>query len=194
MTDWSAKAFDQLNIKADDILKIDFAHSEFFECRFEHCTFISTDFRDAHFNDCTFENCSILLTNIGDCRFQSVHFTGSKISGLDFTTANDFLMQLSFENCKIEGCGFSGLQLSQTQFSSCEINQCDFFGANLEESDFSFSRFDHTIFQQTDLRKANFKNAEGYEINPLENKLRGATFSLPEASSMFKHIGIIIEE
>jgi hypothetical protein len=52
------------------------------------------------------------------------------------------------------------------------------------------------IFQKAhyaDLRKANFRGAVNYSINPLTNKLLKAKFSRPEVMTLLDHLEILID-
>ena len=67
------------------------------------------------------------------------------------------------------------------------------FDADLQESDFSYSTLTGTLFGNTNLCKANFSNAEDYDINIQNNKIKKAIFSIPEVTSLLKHFDIVIK-
>jgi uncharacterized protein YjbI with pentapeptide repeats len=83
--------------------------------------------------------------------------------------------------------------LKKAKFTKCNIVESDFINCDLSESDFSESEFKDTIFNNVNLQKANFYDAFGYSINPLNNKVAKAVFSLPAAISLVEHLGVIIK-
>lgn len=178
------------NLKTSDwILKTKI----FNQCSFESCNFIENDLTDTYFMDCKFMRCQFSLVRLDGCKLQDVVFRDSKIVGLDFSNCNTFLLRMNFHSCKIDTCNFSGLKLQNSSFESCMIINSDFFDADLTGSNFRKAQFTKTIFQNTNLSKTIFLESRGYVINPLENKIKGAYFSLPEATTLLNHLGIIIE-
>ncbi|HHE37447.1 MAG TPA: hypothetical protein ENL20_02610 [Candidatus Cloacimonetes bacterium] len=80
-----------------------------------------------------------------------------------------------------------------TEFSDCRIHNSDFYQTYLTNSNFTCSDLKGSIFENTNLENANFQNAKNYSINPLNNKIEKAKFSMPEVVSLLNHLGIRIE-
>jgi uncharacterized protein YjbI with pentapeptide repeats len=88
---------------------------------------------------------------------------------------------------------FSDLDFRRGIISSCRISESDFSACELGKADFSGSIFDRVMFHHCNLEKADFREAEGYSINPESNKIRSARFSLPEAQSFLGFLGIRLD-
>lgn len=63
---------------------------------------------------------------------------------------------------------------------------------NVSESSFEGTSFDKTSFHECNLSKADFSSAKNYSINPSENIIKNALFSLPEAQSFLEYLNIKI--
>jgi fluoroquinolone resistance protein len=55
------------------------------------------------------------------------------------------------------------------------------------------TRFSGSLFDNTNLFKANLKNCINYNINPLNNNIKKAKFSLPEALTLLDAFEIQIQ-
>ena len=100
----------------------------------------------------------------------------------------------SFDECNISLNNFTALRLKKTRFVKCDAREADFTQAELSESDFHGSDLLGARFHQTTLLKADFRGAVNYVMNPADNKLKGAKFSLPEALGLLSGLGIVISE
>jgi uncharacterized protein YjbI with pentapeptide repeats len=129
---------------------------------------------------------------LNQTKLQDASFVECKILGMDFTETNDFIIKIDFDKSKVIDCIFSELNLKNTNFTNSEILNCDFFQTNLSKSDFSNSSLMGSVFEGTNLSNATFTDATEYQINPSKNKLKGATFSLPEAISLLNNFEIKI--
>ena len=163
---------------------------------FENCVFISIDFKSltlghARFIDCIFRICDLSNVNLSHVKFRSCTFEQSKLLGLQWMNASDF-SDPTFKNSNLSYSNFSGLNLKKNKFLSCVLAEADFAGADLSECDLSDCDLMNARFQDTNLVKANFKGAFNYSIDPIQNKVRGAKFSLPEAMGLLKGLGVVI--
>ena len=66
----------------------------------------------------------------------------------------------------------------------CSAVEVDFREADLSRADFSGTDLSNSLFSKTDLSGADFSQARNYHLDPGQNKLKGAKFSLPEAMSL----------
>ncbi len=168
-------------------------NTRFYDCRFSNCDFSGSDLTDCQFLDCEFENCNFSNTRVDQVTFNEGIFLDSKLQGIPFNRCKTFVIALGFTRCQILMCDFSELQLPDTNFNECQINDCDFVKSELAGADFSGSDLKGSIFQQTDLSGCNFLEAKNYAMDPWENKLANAKFSLPEVLIFLKPLGIKVE-
>jgi uncharacterized protein YjbI with pentapeptide repeats len=81
-----------------------------------------------------------------------------------------FLDYLTLYKCKLVGVDFREASLSQS-----EITECDLSGAQ---------------FSRTNLEQSNLTDSYHFEIDVLNNRLRGAQFSRLEALSLLNSLNI----
>ena len=163
---------------------------------FENCTFNSLDFKNlklahAKFIDCVFKNCDFSNATLAHTKLRSCTFEDSKLLGIQWIHASDF-SDPTFKGSNLSYSNFSGLNLKKNKFTNCLMTDADFSGTDLSECDLSNCDFLNARFQDTNLMKANFKGAFNYSIDPIQNKVKGAKFSLPEAMGLLKGLGVVI--
>ncbi|MEI8347651.1 MAG: pentapeptide repeat-containing protein [Pseudomonadota bacterium] len=90
----------------------------------------------------------------------------------DLASSSEDWQDLYFEDCTFFHCYFSGAKIFGCHFLSCRFGNCDFTQSDLSESD--------------------FRGAQNYQLNPAENKIKGARFSLPKALQLLTELGIHI--
>jgi len=169
------------------------------EAEYEACTFLNCDFSNADFSnyvffECEFKNCNLSLTLVGNTAFRDVKFIDCKLVGVRFDAANDWLFSVRFENCLLNYASFYKKNMKKTVFKSCNIEEADFSEAVLTEAVFADANLARAVFFQTNLEKANFTTAKNYHlINPAENYLKKAKFSMHGVLGLLAPFGIEIE-
>ncbi len=68
--------------------------------------------------------------------------------------------------------------MKKTSFRACHIEEVDFSDSDLSESIFEKCDFTKSIFRNTRLEKTDFTTSFGYVIDPEQNKMKKAKFSL----------------
>ena len=114
--------------------------------------------------------------------------------GVDWNKATwpSFSMPSSirFYECIANDASFAGLDLSELVMEQCKLHDVDFREANLMQANFRFSDFSHALFHQCDLSEADFTEATAYNIDVLNNRIKGAKFSRFEAVNLLSNLGI----
>ena len=77
---------------------------------------------------------------------------------------------------------------------NCAAVDVDFRECNLSNADFNGTDLSDSLFQGTNLTGANFKDAHNFQIDPANNILTKARFSLPEAMSLLYCMDIYLED
>ena len=171
----------------------DLKSKSFYDCVFKGCDFTGSDFTDSLFSECKILSSNLSLVLMATTKMQNAYFHDCKISGVNFTHINTLILQIDFKNSLITDCIFSSLPLKDKDFINCQIKNSDFYQTNLTGSNFSGSNLKDSIFENTNLSKTNFKEAQNYSINPLINKIKDAQFSMPDAITLLKPLGIKID-
>lgn len=180
--------FSQLKKINEDVMD-----KAFINCKFNNCNFTQTDFSNSKFEDCTFNECNLTLVKYDDVKLRNVKFKGCKLVGVNFNKCDTFILEIGFQDSLIESCNFSSLVLKKSLFKNSNILESDFVGTDLSECDFTCSSLGGTIFDNSNLSKANFSDAKDYDINPLNNIVKKAVFTMPEAITLLRHFNITIK-
>jgi uncharacterized protein YjbI with pentapeptide repeats len=146
--------------------------------------------------NCTFRECDLSLVEVPGSQFATVRLEGSKAIGVDWTradwTTGKLAHPLAFARCALNHSTFIGLDLPSLELIDCVAVDVDFreavlTGANLAGTDLTDSLFVHTNLSGADLSRA-----RNYRIDPGQNTVQGAKFSLPEAISLLYALDIIL--
>jgi uncharacterized protein YjbI with pentapeptide repeats len=166
---------------------------EFENCIFDKCKFIDVSFNKCRFIECVFKNCLLSAIKPYGSTFNEIKFVDCKVIGVDWTKASRVLF-LSFLRCNISYSNFSYLAFSKFKAKKCVAKEVSFIGSGLSGAVLTKTDFGKSRFNNTDLTGADFRKAYNYFIDIRFNKLKGARFSLPEASNLLKSLDLIIED
>ena len=189
---------------ADQVFKeVDLEHgelvsTEFYDCVFVRCSFVETVFRKCRFANCTFQECDLTLVQVPESRFSSTRFENSKVIGVNWTQADwpttGLANPVGFFKSAISHSTFLGLNLRAIKIIDCVAADVDFREADLSQADFGGTDLSNGMFVNTNLSEADFSRARNYRIDPGQNVLKQAKFSLPEAMSLLYSLDIVLVE
>lgn len=172
--------------------------SEFYDCTFIRCSFVGSVFRNCRFVNCVFQQSDLSLVQVPDSAFSSTRFEDSKVVGINWTQADwpttGLGNRIGFCQCAISHSTFIGLSLRGIQIRDCVATDVDFREADLSQADFAGTDLSASIFGHTNLTEANLSRARNYHIDPGQNVLKQARFSLPEALSLLYSLDIVLIE
>lgn len=158
---------------------------EFYHCKFQKIDFSNTDLKSVVFSDCEFSACNLSNLQVQGAQFRSCAFKNCKILGINWCQVF-VVSHLSFDDCLLNYNVFANLDLRNSSFVNCSIKEADFSEANLGKADFSGSDLSATVFNRTNLIGVDFRESKNYTIDPNENRIRKAKFSIPEALSLLQ--------
>lgn len=161
---------------------------------FDNCTFYKCDFSKSYmqnckFTECTFINCDLSLSIFKASTFNDVSFVKSKLIGISWSSCDE-PFDVSFDTCNLSQNSFHLLDLRQIKFINSLIKDTGFEECNLENSVFDNCNLEQTVFIKNNLKKSNFGTSKNYLIDPSENDIKNAYFSLPEALSFLSLLPI----
>jgi uncharacterized protein YjbI with pentapeptide repeats len=165
-----------------------FEACQFIKCDLKKATLSQIKFTDCHFEDCNLEGCYIV-----DTAFQEVSFKESRLLGLEFEHCSRMLFSIRFEKSKLSVCSFNGLDLRDCRFSESELREVDFSNTDCQDVTFDGCDLGRSIFEQSDLRKADFRAAIGFNIDPEKNKLQGAHFLRASIDGLLSKYGLELD-
>ena len=164
---------------------------------FDDCTFVKCDFsksimHSCKFTECKFVNCDLSLSLLKSCTFNDVIFENSKLIGISWSSCQE-PFEVRFDSCNISQNSFHVMDLRQMKFINSLIQDCGFEECNLEKALFDNCNLAQTVFIKNNLKKANFETSKNYLIDPKQNDIQNAMFSLPEALSFLSLLPIEIK-
>ena len=163
---------------------------------FDDCTFIKCDFSKAifsscKFTECTFIDCDLSLASLKNCVFNDITFEKCRLLGISWSNCEE-PFNVTFNSCNISQNSFHLLDLRQMKFVDSLIKDTGFEECNLERALFDNCDLELTSFIKNNLKKANFLSSKNYLIDPKQNDIEKAEFSLPEALSFLSLLPIKI--
>lgn len=176
-----------------DYRKVPLPKGEYEWCTFIRCDISNSDLSHVQFSDCEFTGCNLSMTKMMATRLQNITFKDSKMLGVQFDTCNNFLIEFSFENCVLNYSSFFGMKIPKTVFKNSSIQEVNFTGANLNGAIFENCDLLKAIFDRTYLVGVDFTSSYWYLIDPEENTLTEARFSLSGTPGLLMKYDIIIE-
>ena len=162
-------------------------------CTFSGCNFNSTNLNDMRFIDCAINDCNLSLASINNTAFRNIKFTNCKLLGLNFESCNNLGFEVGFKNCILDHCSFYKLRLKKTIFEETSLIEADFTETNLQDSVFNNCELNGTIFDRTNLERADFTTSKNFIIDPENNKIKRAKFSLAGLAGLVAKYDIKIE-
>jgi len=172
--------------------------NEFHDCTFDRCSFVEATFQGCRFVNCVFQHCDLSLVQVPDCSFAATRFESSKVIGVNWTKAHWPATRLwdsiDFFKCAISHSTFIGLNLRRIQIQDCVAMDVDFRESDLSQADFAGTDLSDSLFLATDLTEADLSRACNYWIDPSQNAVKKAEFSLPEAMSLLYSLDIVLVE
>ena len=166
---------------------------EFESCEFVNCDFSNTLFTSSFFTNCTFIDCNLAMTKFDNCQLDNITFKGCKLLGVNFSSCNDFLFSLNFDGCILDCCSFLRKKMPKTLFVNSSIRDADFTACDLTNSTFKNTDLTNSVFARTILKGANFLTAKNYNIDPENNTITKAKFSLQDVVGLLNKYNIEIK-
>jgi len=151
--------------------------------QFENCKFVNCDMSNANlggilFIDCVFEDCNLSLANVSNTGLQNIRFKHCKLSGVDFSKSLDFLMQMRFDSCVLDNAVFFRKKNKKAVFKDCSMIETDLTEADLTDCKFDNCNMQRTFFDQTILKNADLSTSFNFIIDPDNNSIKKAKFSV----------------
>lgn len=184
--------FEQIKLKDEILEDMEFVDCEFVDCALENCKLIRCTFSNCKFYKCKSVNLQTEYSQIKNAEFSECHLVGLHWSEL--APVGKFAEPISkIEDCCLKYNTFTEMDFRKFDFSGSEVSGSTFSDCGLVESNFKQCGLDGTEFLRCDIRKADFREASGYQIDIMSNKMKGARFSFPEVVSLLNVLEIKID-
>lgn len=166
---------------------------EYSRCIFTGCDLGGMKLTGIIFSECEFRGCNLALANVSGSSFRSVTFTGCKLTGVRFGESDPFLFTASFQDCILERASFHRMKIKKTEFTKCRLKEADFAEADCSGVLFDLCDLERTVFDRTNLERADLRTAFNYAIDPDNNRMAKAKFSVSGIAGLLDKYDIIIE-
>lgn len=187
------KYFTDETYKGNDFSVEEKLEANYDNCEFFDCSFAGADLSDLNFEDCTFKSCDFSNAKILNTAFKTVSFNSCKLIGLQFEMCNPFLLAFTFNSCILNYATFYQLKIPGTRFSKCMLLEADFTESDLTGATFEDCNFSGAMFGNTRLENADFRGSVDFSIDPEQNQLSGARFSLETLPGLLQKYGIKVQ-
>ena len=192
------KLYEMSFTESENFLRQDYTTSalskgEYDNCTFTGCNFSGSDLSYIIFSECEFTDCNFSMAKTQGTAFKDVDFKNCKMTGFNFSTAEPFLLSMNFTECQLNLSSFYGVKLKKARFKDCILHESDLTQADFTQASFAGCDFKHTVFENTVLEKADLRTAINYSIDPEQNRIKKAKFSLPEVTGLLDRYAIEIE-
>lgn len=190
--EYDGESFSSIRLINERIEDCDFTDCEFTDCIFEECKLFKTTFSDCRFVECSFVNPKAEYSQMKYSQFTKCSLSG--VNWLELLPSGRIAEPFDkFSGCMLKYNTFANMRLNRFDFSGNEIIRSMFADCELADSIFKGCLLSETEFYKCDIRNADFRDAAGYKINIMENKLKGGKFSYPDVLSLLDVLGIKIE-
>ncbi|GAB3301534.1 pentapeptide repeat-containing protein [Hymenobacter tenuis] len=164
---------------------------------FEHYHFIGFDLSQADlagrlFSDCLFENCNLAGSTIANASLQNVAFEGCKLLGVQFEVCRDMLFGVHFDKCQLDYASFHGKVMPNTRFVGCSLQEANFTQTDLSGAVFHNCQLRRAVFSRTRLIGADFRTAQEVLLDPEQNEMKQARFSLEGLPGLLSKYDLVI--
>jgi uncharacterized protein YjbI with pentapeptide repeats len=169
-------------------------NGEYENCFFDKCNFAGIDLSKFKLIDCTFNNCNLSLIKLNNAILRDVKFKGSKMLGVDFQNCKEFGLSFPFDCCLLNNSSFYKTKIIKTVFKNSQLKEADFTETDLAGSVFDNCDLGQAVFDRTILSGADFRTSYNYSIDPSNNKIKKAKFSIYGVSGLLDKYDIEIEK
>ena len=165
---------------------------EYDNCNFRSCIFTATDLSGIRFIDCTFKGCDLSNVKVNKSSFHETKFKECKMLGFRFDLCDQLGLTVRFENCQLDH-SFYQVKLNHTVFMNTSLKEVDFTESDLRNTILDQCDLLSAAFSHTNLERANLSTAINYSIDPENNRIQGARFSLPSVLGLLDSYNIVIQ-
>ncbi len=162
-------------------------------CTFSHCNFVKSDISHIRFTDCEFTGCDLSMVKMMETSMQDVRFSDCKWLGTEWKNCNGFLFEVAFLNCNLELASFAGMKLKNMVFKDSDLREANFIWSDLTSVIFENCNLEKALFQKSILEKADLRTSYGYILNPENNRVKWAKFSLEWLPGLLTKFDILVK-
>ena len=185
--------YDQL-FDAVEMLPQLFVGHTFESCTFKKLNLSKQPLNSATFINCTFADCNLSTIDTRNTTFNDVDFRQCIVSHLDFGKCNPFGFHVDFQGCQLDYSIFLNRNLKKTLFSDCSLREAHFLNSDLAGSVFKNCNLELAKFAECNLTQVDFSTSYNLQLDPDDNVLKKARFSLYNLPGLLTKYELVIIE
>lgn len=167
--------------------------AEFEACEFTDGNWPNSFLDNRIFLECSFYNCDLSNANLAHTRLQEMYFEDCKLSGIDFSTLDSFLLQVHFKNCILHACNFEGLDLRTSKFEACRLQRSEFTACDLRQLSFANCDLEGVRFSDCKLGSTDFTAAVNFSLDPARNQVKKMKLRQEQLAGLLEKYDLDIE-
>ncbi|GAB4016814.1 pentapeptide repeat-containing protein [Spirosoma koreense] len=168
------------------------AGQTFEQCVFKKLDLSRTALTGSNFIDCRFEACNLTRAELSDTKLYDVRFIGCQLAQVDFGPCNPFGFHVDFEECQLDNAVFLDRKLKKAHFIDCSLKEVHFLKCDLTGTTFKNCNLELARFEANNLTQVDFSSSFNLELNPEENKVKKARFSLHNLPGLLTKYDLVI--
>ena len=168
-------------------------NTEYESCVFKNCNFSNSKLTGTKFLETAFIGCNLSNVQLYKTSFQDVSFKTCKMLGLHFDKCNPFSFAMSINDCQLNHSIFYQMKLGKCSFVNSHLQGVDFTDSELKNCIFQNCDLLNAVFENTNLEKVDLRTSFNYSIDPENNRIKKAKFSIYGVSGLLTKYDIDIE-
>ncbi|MGM9510306.1 pentapeptide repeat-containing protein [Larkinella sp. GY13] len=168
------------------------AYQDFEECTFQNLTLSKAILSHANLVNCRFENCTLDAAVLKDTKLNEVRFVQCKLIGVNFEHCNPFAFAVGFQECNLDQTYFFNRNLKKTKFVTCGLKGASFINCELNGAVFKDCNLESAVFVNNTLTQVDFSTSYNLVLDPEQNKLKKAKFSLHSLPGLLTKYDLVI--
>ncbi|RRA97728.1 pentapeptide repeat-containing protein [Larkinella rosea] len=169
-----------------------FPYHDFEQCTFKNLPLGKAVLANSNFVNCRFESCNLDLALVKGTKFNDVSFVKCTLVGVNFEHCNPFAFSVGFEECNLDQSYFFNRNLKKTKLIGCSLKGASFINCDLAGAVFKDCNLELTVFVNNTLTQVDFSTSYNLTLDPEQNKLKKAKFSLHSLPGLLTKYDLVI--
>ncbi len=167
---------------------------EFEQCQFKKLDLSRKAFTGSSFVNCRFDDCDLSRVELGNTKLYDVTFLDCKLNHVDFSPCNAFAFHVDFQKCQLDYTVFLNRKLRKTNFVECSLREAQFLRCEMVGAVFNHCDLELARFEKNNLTQADFSSSYNLTVDPDENKVKKARFSLYNLPGLLTKYDLVISK
>lgn len=182
-----AATFDGLDLRGGRIERV-----ELVDCLIQDSQLSEATLESCSLEDVTFRRCDLAVLQLGGTAFRGVRFEECKVTGLDWSRAQDLTFEVSFTDCVLDFSSFVGIRLKGLRIDGGRAHNVVFADCDLRDAKLRHVDLAGAQFTGNDLRGTDLSTSANVTLEPRTNRLHQTKLPVDAALKHLKQMGIVV--